>query len=319
MRCLVTGAAGFVGSSLCDALLVEGHEVVGVDCFLDYYPRAVKERNLATARDFDRFTFTEGDLLAADLPDLLRDAEVVFHLAAQPGVRASWGTTFDKYSDNNVLATQRLLEACRATRPRRVVYASSSSVYGNPERLPVQEADQTRPVSPYGVTKLAAEHLCRLYFLNFQVPAVSLRYFTVYGPRQRPDMAFHKFIRRGLLRQPIEILGDGTQTRDFTYVDDVVTVTRAAADSGVPGEVYNVGGGARWVLKDVLSALERVLDTPLEIQSRPTAPGDVHDTFADTTQARRQLKFAPSTAVEEGLRKEADWVIRALEAGSRDD
>jgi nucleoside-diphosphate-sugar epimerase len=314
MRCLVTGAAGFIGSSLCDALLHEGHEVIGVDCFLNYYPRPMKERNLSAARDFERFTFIEADLLQADLPALLQDSEVVFHLAAQPGVRASWGTSFDRYSDNNVLATQRLLEACRATRPRRVVYASSSSVYGNPERLPVKESDETRPVSPYGVTKLAGEHLCRLYFANFQVPAVCLRYFTVYGPRQRPDMAFHRFIRSGLLRHPIEILGDGNQTRDFTYVDDVVQVTRDAAEAGAPGNVYNVGGGARWALGDVLSAIERVLDTALEIHSQPAAPGDVRDTFADTTHARRELHFAPKTNVEQGLRNEANWLVSALES-----
>ena len=313
MRCLVTGAAGFIGSSLCDALLDAGHEVIGVDCFLDYYPRRMKERNLSAARESDQFTFTEADLLHTDLPALLQDSEVVFHLAAQPGVRASWGQTFDRYSDNNVLATQRVLEACRTTRPHRVVYASSSSVYGNPDRLPVKESDKTRPVSPYGVTKLAGEHLCRLYHANYQVPAVSLRYFTVYGPRQRPDMAFHKFIRSGLLRQPIEILGDGTQTRDFTYIDDVVRVTRGAAEAGIPGKVYNVGGGARWALRDVLSAIERVLDTSLEIQRLPAAPGDVHDTFADTTQARRDLRFDPKTAVEQGLHNEANWLSKALD------
>jgi UDP-glucose 4-epimerase len=318
MRCVVTGAAGFIGSSLCDALLGEGHDVIGIDCFLDYYPRPNKERNLAAAFDFDRFRFAEADLLDADLQALLQDSEVVFHLAAQPGVRASWGSTFDRYSDNNVLATQRLLEACRATRPRRIVNASSSSVYGNADRLPVKESDQTHPVSPYGVTKLAAEHLCHLYYSNFQVPVVSLRYFTVYGPRQRPDMAFHKFIRSGLLRHPIEILGDGNQTRDFTYVDDVVKVTRDAAEAGTPGKVYNVGGGARWALRDVLSAIERVLDTSLELHSQPAAPGDVRDTFADTTQAQLELQFAPSTTVEEGLRKEASWLRTALESGTGD-
>jgi nucleoside-diphosphate-sugar epimerase len=314
MRCLVTGAGGFIGSSLCDALLDEGHEVIGVDCFLDYYPRHIKERNLSAAREFDRFTFTEADLVRADLPVLLQDAEVVFHLAAQPGVRASWGNTFDRYSDNNVLATQRLLEACRATLPRRLVYASSSSVYGNPDRLPVKESDETHPVSPYGVTKLAGEHLCRLYHANYQVPAVCLRYFTVYGPRQRPDMAFHRFIRSGLRRQPIEVFGDGNQTRDFTYIADVVQVTRDAAESGVPGAVYNVGGGARWALRDILGAIERVLDTSLEIENRPAAAGDVRDTFADTTDARRDLHFAPKTAVEQGLRNEASWLISTMES-----
>jgi nucleoside-diphosphate-sugar epimerase len=314
MRCLVTGAGGFIGSSLCDALLDEGHEVIGVDCFLDYYPRHIKERNLSVAREFDRFTFTEADLVHADLPVLLQGAEVVFHLAAQPGVRASWGNTFDRYSDNNVLATQRLLEACRATLPRRLVYASSSSVYGNPDRLPVKESDETHPVSPYGVTKLAGEHLCRLYYANYQVPAVCLRYFTVYGPRQRPDMAFHRFIRSGLRRQPIEVFGDGNQTRDFTYIADVVQVTRDAAESGVPGAVYNVGGGARWALRDILGAIERVLDTSLEIENRPAAAGDVRDTYADTTDARRDLQFAPKTAVEQGLRNEASWLISAMES-----
>jgi UDP-glucuronate 4-epimerase len=318
MRCLVTGAAGFIGSSLCDSLLADNHEVIGVDCFLDYYARRTKERNLSAAFDCDGFTFIEADLVKADLPALSEGSEVVFHLAAQPGVRASWGNTFDRYTDNNVLATQRLLEACRATRPRRVVYASSSSVYGNADRLPVLESDKPHPVSPYGVTKLAAEHLCNLYNSNFEVPVVSLRYFTVYGPRQRPDMAFHRFIRNGLLRQPIEILGDGNQTRDFTYVDDVVRVTRAAGEAGDPGNVYNIGGGARWVLRDVLSAIERILDVSLEVQNLPSAPGDVRDTFADTSAARRELQFAPSTTVEEGLRNEAKWVSGALEIGSGD-
>jgi nucleoside-diphosphate-sugar epimerase len=312
MRCLVTGAAGFIGSSLCDALLVDGHDVVGIDCFLDYYPRRDKERNLSAAHDFDRFEFVEADLLDAELPALLQDSEVVFHIAAQAGVRESWGTSFARYTDNNVLATQRLLEACLKTRPRRVVNASSSSVYGNADRLPVSEADHTRPVSPYGVTKLAAEHLCHLYHANFQVPALSLRYFTVYGPRQRPDMAFHRFIRHGLLHKPIEVFGDGSQTRDFTYVDDVVKVTRDAAEAGSPGQVYNVGGGARWALKDVLAAIEQVLETTLEIQHRPVAPGDVRDTFADTRKAHEELQFAPSTAVEEGLRQEAGWIKTGL-------
>ena len=315
MKCGVTGAAGFIGSTLCSTLLESGHEVVGLDSFTDFYPRHMKEANLEPAREYDSFTFIEGSLLTLDLQNVLKGVEVVFHLAAQAGVRGSWGRDFAAYSDNNILATQRILEACRVIVPRRVVYASSSSVYGNSPKLPVSEDSPTDPISPYGVSKLAAEHLCRLYHSNFGIRTLILRYFTVYGPRQRPDMAFHKFIRAGIEGNPIQVYGDGTQTRDFTYVSDVVSVTKAAASLGEDGAVYNIGGGSRWHLNDILKAIELTIDRPLLVSRLPLQPGDVRDTFADTSRARRDLLFNPLVAVTGGLINEAAWLTEALRTG----
>ena len=312
MYCAVTGAAGFIGSSLCDALLAEGHHVVGIDSFTPSYPVDVKRANLAGARDQARFQLVEGDLLHCDLTRLLGDSEVIFHHAAQAGVRSSWGNSFDVYAANNIQATQRLLEACRKTKPRRIVYASSSSVYGNARSLPVSEDSATVPVSPYGVSKLTGEHLVTAYATSFGLRAVVLRYFTVYGPRQRPDMAFHKFIRAGLTRAPIELYGDGTQTRDFTYIADIVAVTRAAADKGPDGGVYNVGGGARWPLNDVLRIIEESVGTTLEVRRMPDQAGDVRDTFADTTRAKRELAFQPSVSVPDGIRQEVQWLRQVI-------
>src|SRR5581483_8871912 len=223
MRCLVTGVAGFVGSHLAERLLADGHVVCGIDAFIDYYPRSIKEKSLEGPRSWQRFTFVEGNLLDIALPPVLDGVDWVFHQAAQAGVRASWGKEFTRYVDCNVLATQRLLEALMHSKSlQRFVYASSSSVYGDTTTFPVKETTLTHPVSPYGVTKLAAEHLCSLYHRNFGIPTVSLRYFTVYGPRQRPDMAFHRFCKAVLDRRSIRVFGDGLQTRDFTYVSDVV-------------------------------------------------------------------------------------------------
>src|SRR5216683_2677219 len=259
MRCLVTGVAGFVGSHLAERLLAEGHEVCGIDAFIDYYPRPIKERNLQELRLWKDFTFIEGDLRDIHLLPLLDGVDWVFHQAAQAGVRTSWGSEFSRYVDCNVLSTQQLLEAALHTKGiQRFVYASSSSVYGDTTVLPVTEAVTPQPVSPYGVTKLAAEHLCTLYYRNFGVPAVSLRYFTVYGPRQRPDMAFHRFLRAIILDQPITLYGDGEQTRDFTYVHDAVAAAVAAGTMGVPGRVYNIGGGSRVPVNQVLEMIGRV-------------------------------------------------------------
>lgn len=312
MICVVTGAAGFIGSSLCDALLEAGHVVKGLDSFADYYPRQAKELNLSRAKEYRQFSLIEDDLVKLDLVELLGDVEVVFHLAAQAGVRTSWGDEFRTYSDSNIVATQRLLEACRITRPRRIVYASSSSVYGNAADLPVREDAVLHPVSPYGVSKLAAEHLCALYHWNFGLQTIGLRYFTVFGPRQRPDMAFHRFLKAGLEGSPIRIFGDGNQTRDFTYIADVVAVTQSASKNGKVGDVYNVGGGAIWKVADVLSAIEEVVGSRLRIQRLPSQPGDVRDTHADTTKARRELAFQPATTVTEGLANEAAWLKERL-------
>ena len=311
MKTVVTGAAGFIGSHLCERLVAEGHEVVGVDAFIDYYPREVKERNLAATRRAPRFRFLEGSLLGLDLASLLEGARQVYHLAAQAGVRASWGRDFAVYSDNNVLGTQRLLEAAVEAGVPRLVYASSSSVYGDSPELPLREDAACRPVSPYGVTKLAAEHLVHLYSRNHGLPAVSLRYFTVYGPRQRPDMAFHRFLKAARDGAPITVYGDGRQTRDFTFVDDIVTATRSAAETGRPGCVYNVGGGERVSLAVVLERISRVTGRALRVVREGAQKGDMRDTHAATDAARRDLGFRSTVALDEGLAREWAWIQEA--------
>lgn len=312
MKALVTGAAGFIGSHLAAALADAGADVVGLDCFTDYYPRAVKEDNLAEPRARARFRFVEGALQTADLDGLLDGVTHVFHLAAQAGVRRSWGREFGVYTTHNVEATQRLLEAVKGRPLTRLVYASSSSVYGDLAAIPMREDSPLQPVSPYGVTKLAAEHLCYLYFANFGVPAVSLRYFTVYGPRQRPDMAFHRFLRAGLTGQPLTLFGDGLQTRDFTYVGDAVAATMAAGDRGRPGAVYNIGGGSRVSVNDVLERIAGLTGRALDVRREPPQKGDMRDTFADTTRARADLAFAPAHSLDAGLAAECDWLARRL-------
>src|SRR6266849_2625245 len=259
MRAFVTGAAGFIGSTLAERLLRDGADVVGLDCFTDYYPRPMKERNLAPIAHQARFRFVESTIRDADLATLLADRTHVFHLAAQAGVRKSWGRDFAIYTVNNIEATQALLEAaCQMPALERFVYSSSSSVYGDRVAMPMREDALPQPVSPYGVSKLAAEQLCYLYFANYGVPTVSLRYFTVYGPRQRPDMGFHKFLRATITGEPITVFGDGEQTRDFTFVHDAVTATIAAAIRGVPGRVYNIGGGSRVSVNEVLEMIGRI-------------------------------------------------------------
>jgi len=308
VKALVTGAAGFIGSHLTESLLADGVEVTGIDCFTDYYPRAVKEENLAAARDHRGFRLVEGRVQDLDLAPILDGVSCVYHLAAQAGVRASWGAEFSLYADNNVLATQRLLEAALAAARPVVVAASSSSVYGDAPSLPLREDAPCRPVSPYGVTKLAAEHLGVLYHHNFGLHTVGLRYFTVYGPRQRPDMAFHRFLRAALEGQALHVYGDGRQTRDFTFVSDIVAATRAAAVSGRPGSVYNVGGGERVELNQVLRLIEEISARPLRIQREEDQKGDMRDTFADTTAAARDLGFHSGVALAEGLAREWEWL-----------
>jgi UDP-glucose 4-epimerase len=308
MRALVTGGAGFIGSHLSERLVGEGAEVLAVDCFTDYYPRAIKERNLAALRGRPGYRFVEGDLNTLDLAALLDGITHVFHLAAQAGVRKSWGRDFRTYTTLNIDATQRLLEACAGKSIARVVYASSSSVYGDAVPMPMREDAMVQPVSPYGVTKLAAEHLCQLYFVNHGVPTVSLRYFTVYGPRQRPDMGFHRFFGAVLEGQPLVQYGDGLQTRDFTYVDDIVAATASAAVRGAPGRVYNIGGGSRVSLRDVFEMIGRVSGRAVTIAQHPPQKGDMRDTYADTSRARADLAFQPSVDLESGLRAMFSWM-----------
>jgi UDP-glucuronate 4-epimerase len=309
--CLVTGVAGFVGSSLAEHLVADGHKVTGVDCFTDYYPRGAKEANLANLAGTDGFTFLDQDLLLADCRQLIDGVDYVFHLAGQPGVRESWGENFDAYVEANILVTQRLLEAAVEAKLRRFVYASSSSIYGNAPELPTTEVTLPRPVSPYGVTKLAAEHLCGLYAENLGVPTISLRYFTVYGPRQRPDMAFNKFIRAILAGEEIAVHGDGEQTRDFTYVADIVraTVAAAFASEGIPaGSVYNLGGGVRTTVNHVIEILGAVLESHPRVRQVERQRGDARHTYADCSAAARDLGYAPAWTLEQGLRAEALWL-----------
>jgi UDP-glucose 4-epimerase len=308
MKALVTGAAGFIGSHLSAALLDRGAEVTGIDCFTDYYPRFIKEMNLGVNASRPGFHFIEESLQSADLPALLEGKTHVFHLAAQAGVRKSWGSDFRIYTDNNVDATQRLLEACVGLPLHRFVYASSSSVYGDNVSIPMREDALPQPVSPYGVTKLAAEQLCYLYYANHKVPTSSVRYFTVYGPRQRPDMAFHKFMRAALRGDAISLYGDGEQTRDFTFVTDAVAATIGAGDQGELGFAYNVGGGSRVSVNRLFEIIGRIHGKPLNIRREPVQKGDMRDTFADTTKARADLGFSPKVTLEQGLEAEYRWL-----------
>jgi UDP-glucose 4-epimerase len=308
MKALITGGAGFIGSHLSERLLSEGATVVAIDCFTDYYPREIKERNLSGLLGQANYTFVEGDVNAVDLGALLDGTTHVFHLAAQAGVRKSWGRDFQTYTTLNIDATQRLLEACVGRPLERVVYASSSSVYGDEVTIPMREDVMVQPVSPYGVTKLAAEHLCHLYYVNHGVKTVSLRYFTVYGPRQRPDMGFNRFFSAILNGHPLVQYGDGLQTRDFTFVADIVTATAAAAVRGTPGRVYNIGGGSRVSLREVFEMIARVSGRPVTIEQQPAQKGDMRDTYADTSRARADLGFQPSVDLETGLRAMFSWM-----------
>jgi len=311
MNALVTGAAGFIGSHLSQRLLQEGAHVIAVDSFTDFYPRWIKERNLAPFAGDKNFEFYPQDLLELDLDEILGRVDIVYHLAAQAGVRSSWGENFAVYIQNNIQSTQRLLEKAKGKPLHRLIYASSSSVYGLTPTLPMSETSLLYPLSPYGVTKLAAEQLCFLYFQNYGVPTVSLRFFTVYGPGQRPDMAFHKFFQAIAEGKPIAVFGDGEQTRDFTYIDDIVEAGLSASRLGRPGEVYNVGGGHRERLKDLFPILEEICGRKVEVVPAEKQKGDVAHTFADIQKARLDLGYAPRTALKDGLREEWKW-IRAL-------
>jgi nucleoside-diphosphate-sugar epimerase len=304
MKCLVTGAAGFIGSHLCERLLQDGHRVEGIDAFIPYYPRAVKEDNLVAARTHPRFSFRTIDLRSAPLDSLVEGVEVVFHLAAMPGLCRSW-TDFDLYESCNVTATQRLLRAVsHSGELRRFIYASTSSVYGRyasgDETLP------TRPISPYGVTKLAAENLCRAYAEEDGLPLVVLRYFSVYGPRQRPDMGYHRFVRALLSGEPVTVCGDGLQVRGNTYIEDCVEATVAAAGA-MQGETYNVGGGEAVSVWDVVRKLEAIVGRRAVIRREPARPGDQRHTCADTSKLVRHLGWQPRVSLDEGLARQVVW------------
>ena len=309
MDVVVTGAAGFIGSHLAERLLADGHRVRGIDAMTDYYDPRLKRANLRSALADDAFDFVEVDLVTADVAAILDGAEVVFHLAAQPGVRASWAEGFARCSDNNVLATQRLLEAASAgTTIPRFVCASSSSVYGNATTFPIRETDLPQPYSPYGVTKLAAEHLCRLYALNKGVHTVALRYFTVYGPRQRPDMGLHRFIEHALDGTPVPLFGTGEQQRDFTYVDDVVEANVLAATADVDaGAVFNVAGGCVVSVNDLLDVVGRVVGCPVRVQHLPEQAGDVAVTAASSKRLRAATTWRPRIDLDTGVDRQVAW------------
>jgi UDP-glucuronate 4-epimerase len=306
MRALVTGAAGFIGSSLCDRLVADGHHVVGVDCFTDYYDRWLKVQNLDGLRFAPLFEFEDRDLSADPLDDLLAGVDTVFHLAGQPGVRHSFGRGFELYVRHNITATQRLLEEAASHKLRAFVYASSSSIYGNARQSPTPESAPRLPESPYGMTKAATEDLAAVYHRAAAVPVVGLRYFTVYGPRQRPDMAFTRFIDQALSGRPLSVLGDGHQLRDFTYVDDAVEATLAAAMHGRRGAVYNVGGGHP---VELLLALHIIAGHcgGADLEHQATARGDVRATCADGTRALSELGTRPTVTLREGLRRQIAW------------
>lgn len=307
MKVVVTGAAGFIGSHLTEKLLAGGDDVVGIDCLTDYYDRARKERNLEPSRGHARFSFEELDLVDDNLSAALDGASVVYHLAGQPGVRPSWGSQFDQYVRDNIIATQRLLECLKGSPIKRLVFAGSSSVYGDAEMFPTKESALPRPVSPYGVTKLAAEHLTRLYTRNFDIPVVAVRYFTVYGPRQRPDMAFARFMQALSDGQEIEVYGDGEQTREFTFVSDAVEGTIKAAGADVIGQVFNLGGGSRVTVNQVLATLEEISGMKVRRQNLPAAPGDPRHTGASINLARERLGWEPRVSLREGLDKQWRW------------
>jgi UDP-glucose 4-epimerase len=283
-----------------------GHRVIGIDCLTDYYPPELKRRNLRALRS-SRFRFMRLDLTSADLSRVMKSVDYVFHLAAQPGVRGSWGRNFQKYVRNNILATQTLLESLKGIGVAKVIYASSSSVYGNAKALPTPEEAVPNPVSPYGVTKLGAENLCQVYHRTFGLPIVVLRYFTVYGPRQRPDMAFSRFIDCALSNLPVIVYGDGSATRDFTYVDDAVEATTLAMEKAEPGDVFNVGTASATSVNDVLKALEATIGRRITIRYEETKGGEVKDTLADIDRARTFLGFKPSTSLRDGLGKQVQW------------
>jgi len=307
---IVTGAAGFIGSHLVEMLLSRGDRVIGIDEFNDYYAIELKHQNLSAALKHSNFKLITGEMQTLNWSELLDDVDFIYHQAAQAGVRSSWGQGFRSYTERNINTTQILLEATKNAKSlKRLVFASTSSIYGNAETLPTQESLCPQPVSPYGITKLAAERLCWLYYQNFQVPITVLRYFTVYGPRQRPDMAFHKFFKAALTDEVVEIYGDGKQTRDFTFISDAVGANLAASTVNASvGETFNIGGGSRVALLDVLKTMEDIIGRPIKRNYRDFGLGDARHTAADVTKARSILGYNPQVSLKEGLTQEWQWL-----------
>ncbi|MGP3778902.1 NAD-dependent epimerase/dehydratase family protein [Halanaerobium saccharolyticum] len=309
MKHLITGSAGFIGSNLAKKLLAEGEEVIGVDCFTDYYARELKENNIKEILNNPNYTFLEKDLLKTDLKELIKDVDYIYHQAAQAGVRSSWGEDFEIYNQNNILLTQKLLEAAKESRQlKKFVYASSSSVYGDTDQIPMTEKQRLQPVSPYGVSKLAGENLCYLYYKNFNVPTVSLRYFTVFGEGQRPDMAFHIFIKAFLQGEIINVFGDGEQSRNFTYVGDIARANILAAQNSPAGEIINVGGTNTVKLNQSLELMKQIIGSDTKIIYSKKVKGDVKHTAADISKADQLLGYSPEVSFKEALEREINWL-----------
>ena len=307
---IVTGVAGFIGSHLAEALLIQGAKVIGVDQFNNYYSPQLKQNNVANLKKYARFKLINANIQDLDWQELLKSVEVVYHQAAQAGVRASWGKDFHHYTERNINATQVILEGAKQVKSlKRIVYASSSSIYGNAVTMPTPETLCPQPVSPYGITKLAGERLCWLYQQNFGVPVTALRYFTVYGPRQRPDMAFHKFFKAAIDGEAISIYGDGQQTRDYTFVSDAVAANIAAGKTPEAiGEVFNIGGGSRVTLMELLNIMEQVIGHPIKKDYVNKAAGDARHTSADVSKAKKILNYTPQVSLKEGLTQEWQWI-----------
>jgi nucleoside-diphosphate-sugar epimerase len=307
-KALVTGAAGFIGSHLAERLLASGFEVVGIDSLTDYYDLRLKQLNLDHLSRHDDFAFIAESINDADLDALLDGVDYIFHEAAQAGVRASWGTRFEEYIDSNIRATQKLCEAAKSKPLKKFVYASSSSVYGDTDQIPMSEDGQVKPVSPYGVTKLDAENMCLLYRKSDGLPAVCLRYFTVYGPRQRPDMAIYRFLEGAMNGTPVEVYGNGEQTRDFTFVSDVVAANILAMRYDGGESVFNIGGGTRVTVNRLLDLIGRYAQGEFDVRYKEGQKGDVRHTYADTSRARAELSFEPKMKLEKGIEMQVEWM-----------
>jgi len=313
LKVCVTGVAGFIGSNIAEKLLAKGIEVIGVDCFTDYYDLAFKKSHLAPIIGHEKFQFFQTDIMDFDFKSALNKGDSIIHEAAQAGVRASWGKEFEIYTRNNIHSTQFVLEQTKDIGLKKFVFAGSSSVYGDVKTFPMNEEDKPRPVSPYGVSKLAAEHLVMLYHKNFNVPGISLRYFTVFGPGQRPDMAFHRFCKALITDTEMPVYGNGEQTRDFTFIDDIANGTIAAMESDISGEVINLGGGSRISLGECIEILESIAGKEAKIDRGGFQKGDVHHTAADISKAQKLLGFNPKITVAEGLKAEYRWMESILE------
>ncbi|MGG4487942.1 NAD-dependent epimerase/dehydratase family protein [Metabacillus idriensis] len=317
MRIIVTGCAGFIGSHLCEKLLEqEENTVIGIDCFIGPTPSSLKDLNIYSLLEHPRFQFIKDSIMNIDCEEILQNADVVYHLAGIPGVRASWGKDFFPYTENNILAAQRLLEAAKSVNLKKFIYASTSSIYGYKHGM-VPEDAMPEPLSPYGVTKLAGEHLCSVYHQNFDVPVTILRYFTVYGPRQRPDMAFHRFFKQILTDQPLTLFGDGTQSRDFTYIDDCVKGTAAVMNAeNTTGKIFNIGGKERAAIYEIINEMEKITGKKAVIRYLDAAIGEPKHTHADISHASRELGYSPDISLREGLIKEFEYMKVILKGES---